>query len=464
MKLVFHHNAQSLPALTKEIHPVLLYDNPKESLNKYSCIGGTVIHDIRQLGIQLDNRTFDFLTISLAVTAADSVIYRNKKNKFGEYESENNWARRLEIELPLLEPKYWNKVKSDLEATLGFLTGDQWIFAFTEGGLSAPEPIDIDDGRGGNTQLMWESMHGLNAVSLFSGGLDSAIGALDFINGNTNIKPLLISHKYTKDNDKQKQLLPFLNGKYSRFGLNFYPQRLGGGIDNPNETTMRGRSFSFIAIAVIGLMALREANLNKDIKTIYIPENGYIALNPPLTRRRIGSLSTRTTHPYYLSKLQNILNEVGFNIEFNNPYEFKTKGEMLKECKDQISLKKVIPITVSCSAWHRDPKGMQCGTCVPCLIRRASIYKAGIDMDIDNYISKALKIFYDGSASDKQKDDIKSVVYACKKLKDTNTNVKEWVNMSGTLPQNNAIREELFMVFQRGLEEVAEYLESESVL
>ena len=35
--------------------------------------------------------------------------------------------------------------------------------------------------------------------------------------------------------------------------------------------------------------------------TLYMCENGFISINPPLTDARLGSLSTRTTHPVYLS-------------------------------------------------------------------------------------------------------------------------------------------------------------------
>ena len=61
---------------------------------------------------------------------------------------------------------------------------------------------------------------------------------------------------------------------------------------------MRGRSFNFLAMAMLGLSVVQRINGN-DINKIFIPENGYISLNPPLTRRRIGSLSTRTTHPNF---------------------------------------------------------------------------------------------------------------------------------------------------------------------
>ena len=48
---------------------------------------------------------------------------------------------------------------------------------------------------------------------------------------------------------------------------------------------------------------------------IYVPENGFISINTPLTRRRIGSLSTRTTHPYFINSLQLIFNKLNTNSQ-----------------------------------------------------------------------------------------------------------------------------------------------------
>ena len=45
----------------------------------------------------------------------------------------------------------------------------------------------------------------------------------------------------------------------------------------------------------------------KCVFEIIVPENGYISLNIPLTYSRIGSSSTRTTHPYYFELLNQLL-------------------------------------------------------------------------------------------------------------------------------------------------------------
>ncbi|MDR2399479.1 MAG: 7-cyano-7-deazaguanine synthase [Endomicrobium sp.] len=122
-----------------------------------------------------------------------------------------------------------------------------------------------------------------------------------------------------------------------------------------------------------------------------MPENGFISLNAPLTIRHTGSLSTRTTHNHFINSIQEILNEVEIPVHIRNPYKFKTKGEMVLECKNQKLLKNIVNNTVSCSHWKR--QNQQCGTCVPCIIRRASLFKGQMKETVDyqyNNISDVL--------------------------------------------------------------------------
>jgi hypothetical protein len=91
---------------------------------------------------------------------------------------------------------------------------------------------------------------------------------------------------------------------------------------------------------------------------------------------RLGSLSTRTTHPIYLRGLQEILRSAKLNVEIVNPYQFHTKGEMLANCCDQALLGKLAAQTTSCGRYARN--GFKhCGRCVPCIIRRASFHAWG---------------------------------------------------------------------------------------
>jgi hypothetical protein len=74
---------------------------------------------------------------------------------------------------------------------------------------------------------------------------------------------------------------------------------------------MRTRSLNFLAFAAVGADAVMKAN-NKNNISIYVPENGFISLNAPLTNRRIGSLSTRTINPYFIEMVQTIFEQRWF--------------------------------------------------------------------------------------------------------------------------------------------------------
>jgi len=129
--------------------------------------------------------------------------------------------------------------------------------------------------------------------------------------------------------------------------------------------------------------------INKEVD-LYIPENGLISLNIPLTNSRLGSSSTRTTHPYYLKMFQELLVKLGVKVTLKNPYQFLTKGEMLLSCKEPDFIKEHYKETMSCShpdqvRWVKgsaEPK--HCGTCLPCTIRRASVLKA-FETDTTSY-------------------------------------------------------------------------------
>lgn len=63
-----------------------------------------------------------------------------------------------------------------------------------------------------------------------------------------------------------------------------------------------------------------------NVSELMVPENGLIALNVPLDETRVGSFSTRTTHPFYLSLWNKLLLGLGLNMSVVNPYWNKTKA------------------------------------------------------------------------------------------------------------------------------------------
>ena len=86
--------------------------------------------------------------------------------------------------------------------------------------------------------------------------------------------------------------------------------------------------------------------------------------------------------------LQKLLSDLGMDISLINPYQLKTKDEMMKQWQDKDYLNSHYQYTLSCShpdqgRWKGEAAG-HCGECLPCTIRRAAIKAAGLT-DISRY-------------------------------------------------------------------------------
>lgn len=320
----------------------------------------------------------DLLNLSLAVYTADQLVSRNV---YGYY----HWNRYFEIYIPVTDLKGWQSVKDDLTETLSFLSGDKWKINFRKRDAFYKEPITRNN-----------AIREIDKVSLFSGGLDSLIGAIDLLNNDEKI--VLVGHhkKGGHDLDAQKKLVNELHKEFSKniiYNHQFYVQpEFENNKDLAGEDTQRARSFLFLTLGIA------VANSYGEEIPLIIPENGLISLNIPLTPTRLGTYSTKTTHPYFLRRFAEILKRIGINNSLQNPYQFKTKGEMIVDCQRHHAtlLSKISNNSISCSKpgyytrWRKkgtpDITEVQCGHCIPCIIRRAAMHKGGIDKFEGNYV------------------------------------------------------------------------------
>lgn len=324
------------------------------------CIGEAIHSDITRQKLAPAPRAWDFLAFALAVVSADLAGHRSC--------SPDGWTREFNLVVAVADKKFWDSQVPQLEKLLGFLSTDRWKLTFVKADLLCPNP---------EKPIRWKK----SGVVLVSGGLDSLIGALDlYAKGK---KPLVVSQISHGDKEKQHQYAAMIGGRKSHLQLNHNASIPG--LETP--PSQRARSIAFIAYAVLGATTLAKYAIGKKV-SVNVCENGMIAINAPMTDLRIGSLSTRTAHPIYLTMIQNVLDDAGLAIRIRNPYKFKTKGEMLKECSDQTRLKKHASETTSCGRFRR--YGYQhCGRCIPCLIRRAA-FKAWGNPDNTSYKFKDL--------------------------------------------------------------------------
>lgn len=432
-KLVFHHDHRLLPPAREGLFPVQLYGLSGQSRGDVSIIGNPVIDKIRRLGVRIPSQVMDFLTIALAVTAADTFVRRS--------DSEDGWTRQFSVNIPLHEPARWVPLKVELERALHFLSGDMWDIEFQEGGYPPPVPYS----QGSRFHLV--GINGLDSVCLFSGGLDSAIGAIDLLAKGR--APLLVSHAYKGDKTHQDQIASALVGRYSRFEVNAAPHLYAGDTD----ITMRTRSMNFLAFAAVGACAVKAVSQQEQVD-LFVPENGFISLNAPLTPRRIGTLSTRTTHPHFIDSIQTIFNSADIPCKIINPYQFKTKGQMASGCQNRQLLATIVDNTVSCSHWKRSNK--QCGICVPCIIRRAALHAGEISESIEYSFDSVADVLGETD----RRDDLLALQIAV--AQKATRKLGPWIVGSGPLPA--ADFQKFQRVFMDGLIEVETFLKDDGVL
>ncbi len=215
---------------------------------------------------------------------------------------------------------------------------------------------------------------------------------------------------------------------------------------------MRARSILFVAVGVA------VASIIKTKPSLAVPENGLISLNVPLTGARTGSLSTRTTHPYYIGLFRKLLIYLKISVPIDLPFRHLTKGEMLTQSKNQIVLRKTVGLTMSCShptvgRYAGITPGNHCGYCVPCIIRFASLKSSGIvdrkpDWDV---------VTSPSSAKSSRAQDVRAFMFAIERLNGTDPTTDVFrILRSGPIPSDEA--KTLAGVYRRGMSEVAAFL------
>ncbi len=376
----------------------------------------------------------DLLYISLSVYAADKLCKRN--------DADDAWSRELKLYIPVLQSKIWTNNKRLLEDTFNFLSGDKWNFEIRPRTESSTEKY---------YKSSWnkkeDTTHSYNEVCMFSGGLDSFIGAIDLLETKkADERILFVSHYGGGKGTKEYQ--DYLINKFcDNYGIDKNDFRqFHAAIINGVEETTRTRSLIFFAHAIV-----LASTFGKSV-TLIIPENGLISLNIPSTFSRIGTSSTRTTHPFYMKKLQELLNEVGLPVTIKNPYQFKTKGEMMLECKGQDFMKENVSHTMSCShpdvGRHRgETHTMHCGYCLPCVIRKAAIKKSGVFDNSEYYDPNCEKV-------DVAMTNLNSYRQGLRRFN------PKYAFM--TIQQNGPITDNIdnySELYKRGMEELKEYIE-----
>lgn len=331
------------------------------------CTLKTQISDFAKGGLARCPEVDDILLLATIVYALDRRIPRASAAA-----ESDNWTRTISFTLPVEKPEIWQGIKPIVDECLSFLSGDEWDVTYEQRSFDL---LHLARKRG------FRPIENVGAVSLFSGGLDSLVGVIDWLEQNPHRSIALAGHHDPRISGTRSDQEGVFRALHEA-----YPERLesiftGIGPDSGNETSSRSRSLLFIA------QGIYVASSYSEVMPVLIPENGTMALNVPLSPSRYGSCSTRTVHPYYLFLLRQIEAQLGIHNPLINPLEMKTKGECLFECMNRDVLVSAISHSASCGKrgrkqyWiHRNAR--QCGTCIPCIYRRAALHKLGLDNEL----------------------------------------------------------------------------------
>ncbi|MDQ7809059.1 hypothetical protein Q5425_35475 [Amycolatopsis sp. A133] len=277
--------------------------------------------------------------------------------------TDDGWSRTIDLSVEAAEPERWGTPQlEDLTALLAALTSDTWHVRVV-GGAAYRQWMDYEERA--------------LEVALFSGGVDSTSYAAQAATKATTGTLLLMGYD---DNmrARQQEVHRFINQlRHRPIKLVQIGQRVLSGPGGKLERSTRTRGLLYMATAVAAASAHR-------VGQVKAPENGQLAINPPLTPNRLAGLSTRSVHPWTLELTNRLIRGLGGAVEVVNPLLPFTKGEVCSQALTAGLTPDDLARTVSCgdpsSARYSHQGQLNCGHCYPCLIRHSGLLSAaGID-------------------------------------------------------------------------------------
>lgn len=315
--------------------------------------------------------------------AADTEVSRGGvKDLYG-----TSWSRDFTLCLAVSDPDFWSSepVLQALRSALEFASGDLWQFHFLADTTAAPAPViplSLDPA---------ETLGKPDSVMLLSGGLDSLCAVIEQVTARKR-RPLLVSHSPDFNlTARQKQLRGELKRRYPRWPFPFVNAAVHRVAADAKENTQRTRSFLY---GVLGSIAASQLG----ITDVHLADNGIVSLNLPISGQVIGSMASRSTHPEFIRRLNELLKLVYQNPPFvSNPLWNRTRPETIELLRVADGLE-LIEMTRSC-AHPRFKTRLQghCGTCSQCIDRRFGTLAAGVD-EYDPAVGYEVDIFRDALA------------------------------------------------------------------
>lgn len=280
----------------------------------------------------------DIVNVMLAAFDGDISTGGNANNKN---------SRKVSVTAKVYDVEKWNKSNGKLVELLNWVSGDSFSVFFEKN-------EEIFD-----TFLLEIPSSQKQCITLFSGGLDSLAGA--YYNFSNNISSDYVGYvNKSEERTHQIQLQSFYSQIFSAGGSE---------IDIRNKY-QKPKTFYFQSTRSLLYLSLAISRaISNATKEIRMYENGILSLNP-----EFGRYTTKTTHPKTIFLYNELLMSLGYDIRILNKFEYQTKGETIAnmnfEFKSQI--KNTFTCGKSRAGRNYNHKG-QCGTCIPCILRKISL-------------------------------------------------------------------------------------------
>jgi 7-cyano-7-deazaguanine synthase in queuosine biosynthesis len=295
---------------------------------------------------ELDAVEMDWLALVVSLYATDLACPRGH--------GDLDWGRDIELHVPLREPAVFEAHIVALQEVFADLTGDRLRIHLH------PDPDPMPAPRYGKE---WPDF---DSVALFSGGVDSFVGAARLLQEGR--RPLLLSHGSGANTTPQRLAR---NALTETFGSSPDARVSTNQMDGFPEAEESQRARSLLFMGAAALVAAVQG-----VEDVYINENGVMAVHVALTPARFGSLSTKTAYPPIVERIEAIAAAVlGGPLRIRNNLIGETKPEVVTGAKG-LGVDGALAQTASCWTWQRGRR--HCGVCVPCLIRRISFEDAGV--------------------------------------------------------------------------------------
>jgi hypothetical protein len=274
------------------------------------------------------------------------------------------WARQLSLTVPVYELATWRRdeVASTLTDTLQYLTGDVWRFRFVKRRrISAPS---------GQVPLL-DSPDRSRVFVPFSHGLDSFAQSELMRARGAGVDVIPVHLRSSSVEQTMKSL-----GRIAKRKLTPIP--VSASVNEPKhaEPSFRTRPFLYDGLAAYAAVLSGGAD-------VIIPENGQGSLGGSLVR--LGAEAPhRSCHPGFTTRLAQFFEHLtGKEIAFVHPALFQTKGQVLRRLlqvqpDSDIWLAEHPSCSYDARHANRNGRKVHCGVCGNCLLRRTSLFAAGI--------------------------------------------------------------------------------------